>query len=113
MNNLINNEALKVIEQAVEKQLAGHTIFPFDFYRDDGSYMPIFESYKEAIVRAIGDGIVTPMGDIIIRMNMTPEEVKEAGLYYPLPCEPIGETMNIIKVSSFTAIFKRLRFAQI
>lgn len=97
MNNLINNEALKVIEQAVEKQLAGHTIFPFDFYRDDGSYMPIFESYKEAIVRAIGDGIVTPTGDIIIRLNMTPEEVKATGLYYPLPCEPIGETMNIIK----------------
>ena len=97
MNNLINNEALKAIEQAVEKQLAGHTIFPFDFYKEDGSYIPIFESYKEAIVRAIGDGIVTPTGDIIIRLNMTPDEVKAAGLYYPLPCEPIGETMNIIK----------------
>mgnify|MGYP002560967962 FL=1 len=91
------DEALKKAEQDVERLLEGHTIFPFDFYRDDGSYMPIFESYKEAIVRAISDGIVTPTGDIIIRLNMTPEEVKSAGLYYPLPCEPIGETMNIIK----------------
>lgn len=65
MNNLINSEALKTLEYAVEQQLAGHTIFPFDFYRDDGSYIPIFESYKEAIVRAITDGIVTPTGDII------------------------------------------------
>lgn len=30
-------------------------------------------------------------------MNMTPDEVRAAGLYYPQPCQPTGEIMDIIK----------------
>ncbi len=98
MNNLANDvKALKTIEQAVEKQLAGHTIFPFDFYRQDGSYRPIFDSYRESIIQAINAGIVTPTGDIVTRLDMTRDEIKSAGLYYPQPCQPVGEVMNMIK----------------
>lgn len=98
MNILIeNDDALKRAEQYVERQLEGHAVFPFDFYREDGSYIPIFESYRDPIIQAITSGIVTPTGNIIARLNMTSEEVKAAGLYYPQPCQPVGEVMNIIK----------------
>ncbi len=98
MNILIeNDDALKRAEQYVERQLEGHAVFPFDFYREDGSYIPIFESYRDPIIQAITSGIVTPTGDIIARLNMTSEEAKAAGLYYPQPCQPVGEVMNMIK----------------
>ena len=38
-NSINNNEALKALEQSVEQQLAGYAVFPFAFYREDGSYI--------------------------------------------------------------------------
>lgn len=96
-NSINNDEALKALEQSVEQQLAGYAMFPFDFYREDGSYISMFEAYKQSIINAISLGIIKPTGDIITQMNMTPDEVRAAGLYYPLPCEPTGEIMDIIK----------------
>lgn len=98
MNILIeNDDALKRAEQYVERQLEGHAVFPFDFHREDGSYRPIFDSYRESIIQAINDGIVTPTGEIVTRLDMTPDEIKATGLFFPLPCQPVGEVMNMIK----------------
>lgn len=96
-NSINNDEALKALEQSVEQQLAGYAVFPFDFYREDGSYISMFESYKQSIINAISLGIIKPTGDIITQMNMTPDEARAAGLYYPQPSEPTGEIMDMIK----------------
>lgn len=96
-NSINNNEALKALEQSVEQQLAGYAVFPFDFYREDGSYISMFKAYKQSIIKAITLGIIKPTGDIITQLNMTPDEVRAAGLYYPQPSEPTGEIMDIIK----------------
>lgn len=98
MCKLINNDNyLKAQEQYVEQQLAGYTVFPLNFHREDGSYIPLFESYKDSIIQAIRSGVLVPTGDIIAWLNMTSDEAKAAGLYYPQPCQPVGEVMNIIK----------------
>lgn len=97
LTNSINNEALKALEQSVEQQLAGYAVFPFAFYREDGSYISMFEAYKQSIINAISLGIIKPTGDIVTQMNMTPDEVRAAGLYYPQPSEPTGEIMDMIK----------------
>ena len=96
-NSINNNEALKALEQSVEQQLAGYAVFPFDFYREDGSYISMFEAYKQSMINAISLGLIKPTGEIVTQMNMTPDEVRAAGLYYPQPSEPTGEIMDMIK----------------
>jgi hypothetical protein len=97
LTNSINNEALKALEQSVEQQLAGYAVFPLAFYREDGSYISMFEAYKQSMINAISLGLIKPTGEIVTQMNMTPDDVRAAGLYYPLPCEPTGEIIDIIK----------------
>ena len=48
-------------------------------------------------MNAISLGLIKPTGEIVTQMNMTPDEVRAAGLYYPQPSEPTGEIMDMIK----------------
>lgn len=76
LTNSINNEALKALEQSVEQQLAGYAVFPLAFYREDGSYISMFEAYKQSMINAISLGLIKPTGEIVTQMNMTPDDVR-------------------------------------
>ena len=75
MNENEINKQPNSAERAKDKEMFNGVIFPMDFFNPDGSYIPVTESYREAIMRKITTGRIAATPEMIAQLSPTPEEV--------------------------------------
>lgn len=96
--NINHTEGLnKQTEPFKDQKVLDGMVFPINYYRPDGSYIPVFESYRESIIQWLADGRITPTGRVVSRLNLTPGEVSQIGLYSPSYCPYAGGILNSIE----------------
>lgn len=82
-----------------DQKILDGMVFPISYYRPDGSYIPVFESYRESIIQWIADERIAPTGSIVSRLNLTPREVSKMGLYSPSYCPHTGGLLSSIETN--------------
>ena len=94
--NFNDDELISPIEFYIDQKNFEGSKFPLDFFRKDGGYIPVYESYREPIMCSLADGEIKPTGNIVMRLNMTPNEAAALNLYIPTPCDPITNALDLI-----------------